>query len=511
LSTDDSALADVQRYFSTATTSLLLNPAKCQQVSIDHVREHGLLALGTCIGSRTARQTFLEDKIALQASVLTHFPLLPSQHALLLLRQCVQQNLRHLQRTLRTDDLTDLWIRLDNLLVEAVRTLRGSTLQPSTDAAIISLPAKMGGLGLLSHQEVAPHAYAAQQESSNILLSRIFHPHLPAPPLNGCQSQGSRCHAIFVERHSTLLSNLSESGARALVDNASVVGRRWLTTIPFSSTLSLTDTEVSSALHNLTLCPSSSLLDTALTPSFTSSPPFSSSSTHPTHHCNHCGLVNLFGHDDVCSGRANIRLARHELIKKLMAKTLAAVPDTTVLLEPKVPGSSERTDFRVSGPAAIGSATSEFDLAVVTIHSQFAAEHAAIPTTGPANTPMSAAVQDSGDEDTNPESPRRSLVTSPPPSAPSPSSPPASHIQQEVLRSILSSLDAKAREKNNNYRGRTATQFHPLVLSLGGTFATETEHIIRQWATLMGPTAYSYFARQLSLTLVRMRAQHHLH
>jgi hypothetical protein len=38
---------------------------------------------------------------------------LPHQHALLVLRVCIQQNLRHLQRSLKSDDLVHLWDRLD--------------------------------------------------------------------------------------------------------------------------------------------------------------------------------------------------------------------------------------------------------------------------------------------------------------------------------------------------------------------------------------------------------------
>lgn len=50
---------------------------------------------------------------------------LPRQHALLLLRFCIQQNLRHLQRSLRFDDLVDLWERLDTMLWEEVKRMKG--------------------------------------------------------------------------------------------------------------------------------------------------------------------------------------------------------------------------------------------------------------------------------------------------------------------------------------------------------------------------------------------------
>jgi hypothetical protein len=44
------------------------------------------------------------------------------------------------------------------------------------DAAIISLPIKMGGLGILSYKTVAPHAYAAASEAADATLAPILTP-----------------------------------------------------------------------------------------------------------------------------------------------------------------------------------------------------------------------------------------------------------------------------------------------------------------------------------------------
>ncbi|GFZ52439.1 hypothetical protein JCM24511_10212, partial [Saitozyma sp. JCM 24511] len=45
-----------------------------------------------------------------------------------------------------------------------------------TDAAVISLPIKMGGLGILSYKTVAPHAYAAASEGADTTLAPILTP-----------------------------------------------------------------------------------------------------------------------------------------------------------------------------------------------------------------------------------------------------------------------------------------------------------------------------------------------
>jgi hypothetical protein len=93
-----------------------------------------------------AREHFLEAKIIAEESLLARLVDLPHQHALLVLRQCLQQNLRHLQRPLRSDDLKHLWERLDASLANSVRRIR-ATASPApsqaVDEALIALPIKL--------------------------------------------------------------------------------------------------------------------------------------------------------------------------------------------------------------------------------------------------------------------------------------------------------------------------------------------------------------------------------
>jgi hypothetical protein len=118
--------------------------------------------LGTCEGARSAREQFLQEEIDHETATVAKLINLPHQHALLVLRVCVQQNLRHLQRSLKSDDLVHLWDKLDNTLQEAVARTRGLTCPTDQlDTAIISLPIKIGRLGIFSYKTVGPHAYAA--------------------------------------------------------------------------------------------------------------------------------------------------------------------------------------------------------------------------------------------------------------------------------------------------------------------------------------------------------------
>jgi hypothetical protein len=116
--------------------------------------------LGACVGARSARDHFLREKLDHKAATVAKLTNLPHQHSLLVLRVCVQQNLRDLQRSLKSDGLVHLWDRLDALLRDAVIRIRGLPCHTDhlLDAAVISLPIKMAGLGILSFKTVAPHA-----------------------------------------------------------------------------------------------------------------------------------------------------------------------------------------------------------------------------------------------------------------------------------------------------------------------------------------------------------------
>jgi hypothetical protein len=175
LSPDDKALEETLAFFDERQPSIRLNPTKCKSLALEDIRTNGLRMLGTCVGARAAIEQFLQEKIDHEAATVAKLINPPHQHALLVLRVCVQQNLRHLQRSLKSDDLVHLWDRLDTTLREAVARIRGLPRPTDQlDAAVISLPIKMGGLGILSYKTVAPHAYAAASEAADTTLAPIL-------------------------------------------------------------------------------------------------------------------------------------------------------------------------------------------------------------------------------------------------------------------------------------------------------------------------------------------------
>jgi hypothetical protein len=335
---------------------------------------------------------------------------------------CLQQNLRHLQRCLKSDDLKDVWAQMDAAMFNAVVLLRCSAQNHELDQELMSLPTRLGGLGVLSYQEVAPHAFAAATESSEVFIQSVFN--LEPPVHASIQSQKVRCSSAFEERGAILQQRLSPVQVAMFEENASKIGRKWLNVIPYSSFLTLSDYEVSTALHHHTLCGG----DTPL--------------------CSLCGLENAVGHEEVCTGRANFRLARHELVKHALMNTLDTIAETTVEAEPLVPGSNLRTDFRVSGQAATTGGRSEYDLTIVSL----------------------AAAGRSG-------------------------------------QSVSDYLESVRMEKMAKYSSRTATPFHPVVLGSGGAIESKSLEILKGWNKLLSLGQMDHLLRKISCILVRSRAK----
>src|SRR5689334_6856502 len=346
LSPDDLALEQTLAFFDERQPSIRLKPAKCKMLALEDIRTDGLEILGTCVGTPSAREQFLQEKIDHEAATVTKLINLPHQHALLVLRVCVQQNLRHLQRSLKSDDLVHLWDKLDTILREAVARIRG--LPRSTDqldAAVISLPIKMGGIGILSYKTVAPHAYAAASEAADTTLAPILTPGT-LPASTQLITQHQRCQEIFAGNREALLGSLTPEQAKAVVEASSKLGRVWLTTIPFQPSLRLTDFEVAATLQLRTL------------------------TGEREAHCTRCGKANFFGHPEVCLQRKFRRVARHEGAKRIIGQALASTPGTRVRLEPLGHQTSRRNDiqvFSLLGSQATGLASAEDDLTVVSL------------------------------------------------------------------------------------------------------------------------------------------------
>ncbi|KAI5448753.1 hypothetical protein NCC49_000787, partial [Naganishia albida] len=354
LSKSRDTFQEVVSFFSDPRLSLKLNVTKSFATSITEIKDAGLQILGSLVGPQDARRDFLLEKIEAQEARLEKLVDLPHQHALLVLGKCMQQDLRHLQRCLVSDDLVELWQRLDQAIWRAALRIRGSREEAGLDTsaldeAILALPARDGGLGLLSHEQCAPLAFAAAAETSDHLLEPLLGPPASPPKLtdsddpNSIAPQKVRCAEMFKAKRDTLLSTLDAQQSKTIIESASGLGRKWLSVIPYYQGLRLTDFEISAGLHLRTLHPGSTTV------------------------CSLCSAENSAGHAEVCVGRKRWITARHEQVKRAIASCLNRIQGVRVEVEPSIGATNRRNDIRVTGSNDSGLSNHEYDVTIVSL------------------------------------------------------------------------------------------------------------------------------------------------
>ena len=98
------------------------------------------------------------------------------------------------------------------------------------------------------------------------------------------------------------MANLGDAKRKVMVESASIVGRKWLSIIPYYQPLRLTDFEIASALHRRTIADPSRLAFRL------------------------CGNSADFGHDEVCNWRKDENtIARHDQAVAAFGTALATL------------------------------------------------------------------------------------------------------------------------------------------------------------------------------------------
>jgi hypothetical protein len=448
LSKSDETLDEVQDFFTVLGSSLELNREKSFTTSVEAIKRDGFDMLGSCIGPIWTRRLFLKNKVIELENKVNKLVDVPHQHGLLLLRQCMQQDLRHLQRCLFSKDIEMEWEKLDSILWNAALRLRSSSDPPdpsSRDQEIISLPVKMGGLGLLSYKTCAPLAYAAASETSDKLLESILGPAPSPPTLTDAEDPGSiapqrvRCGKAFEAQQDALFRTLDSHQIKTILESASGLGRKWLSVIPFHQALRLTDFEVSAALHHRTLNPGSAV-------------------------CSMCGILNSAGHAEVCTKGTKWTIARHEQVKYAIKRALETAEGVQVRVEPFIADTNRRNDLRVTGSEASGLSNHEYDVTVVSLAC------------------------------------RDAVATNIPPQI-QPNKP--AELGHALIKKFLDSKAANKRKRlpENN------VPFTPLVFTVGGMMDDDTGKCLKTWQQLVTPSVFSTLCQNLSLILLRAKAK----
>jgi hypothetical protein len=440
----------ISEFFSRPDSSLELNLSKCKTFDMEDIRREGMKVLGTMIGPEPARRAFLTAKVDAQIAKLESLSLLSqNQHTLLIFRSCYQHDLRHLQRCLDTSDLGDVWDRLDEAYRRVITDMRASAVPGEWDEELISLPVKMGGMGILSHRECSSHARAAAEESADILLKDVLDEGMADGESEEVRSQGERCKEALLARRDALMLKLRDKSQKGMRENAEALSRKWLTTIPYNKTGEIDNFEISANLHYRTLIP-------------------------PFGPCPYCQHPNDFGHDEVCrgEGRPQFTIIRHNGIVNATADAIRTL-GVVVQVEPPTTdhGSRRRNDLLVWGSRESGQETAEYDVKVYSIL---------------------------GDKVHTANAKTQNGVTAAPPVDLCLWDKTAWQLQR-----YLYSIHAETKRKVAGGMG----SFAPLVFSAGGMMETSTAKLMAEWRAAVGDAVWEWTVRRMSVGLMRARAK----
>jgi hypothetical protein len=293
-------------FFDNPGDGLSLNLAKCRIHTTAGLRESGVQFLGTCVGTDSYRQRFLQAKVE-NMVVKTHKVLrLPKQAAFLLLRECVAPTLLHLLRCLDPDQLNEQWGRATAAVQEAARTLAEVPVLDEAARVLVSLPVRLGGLGLPDYSVIQPHARTASEQ-----LAHDFEAFLEAfhhPPTSGEICSINTLRKAQKARAEHVLETLEDPRRIALLENASKFGSAWARMIPIYTARVLSDRQVASALGNRLLL-----------------------SNEAADQCGSCHQPSPFQHGDVCGVRRQAPgQARHTAVRDILARVIRENGSTVV-------------------------------------------------------------------------------------------------------------------------------------------------------------------------------------
>ena len=190
----------------------------------------------------------------------------------------------------------------------------------------MGLPARDGGLGIPSHHDVAPLAMRASRESAEVMVRKILH--MDDRDQSTFKTQAELCREMWELKSKQMAKRIGPLRTAVLLENSSVVSRRWLETIPYHGLLRLNDSAVSAGLLYRTLA-------------------------KPARPTCRCGKPAELQHEEVCV-QVN-HYTRHNAVRDTIIATLRRGPATEVLREPSCNDGGRRNDNGLRGPWTVRS------------------------------------------------------------------------------------------------------------------------------------------------------------
>ena len=316
-------------FFQDNPDGLSMNINKTQVINKDVMKYNGNKILGSYIGSRNYRRRMVLDELEIFKWKIKQLQGISSQSGLIILRNCIIPSMNHLLRTCFTDDIADVFEEFDETVRNMVRRIMGIDVSnsPKFFNELISLPFKQGGIGLTSLQLIRGAAYEASLQSSKKIVLDILG--YKQDEEEEMQDQKERVKILMKELEDKVTNNINPILKYQNEESKSRGAFAYLAVAPLdASNFRLTDQEILVGLRarlylNI----------------------FNNIS------CSRCNKDVVAGHDLVCEGNNLMRVKRHEVIKKLLAKYLKinhSIVKEEVMISPNL-----RMDLVVEGPSAI--------------------------------------------------------------------------------------------------------------------------------------------------------------
>jgi len=310
-------------------SGLLLRKEKTRISKPKHFRRDGFDLLGSHVGPKSYQ--FLQNKLEQELKGFSKLQELRSQDSFLLLRSVFIPKLMHLQRTLEISN--EEWKSADQLILKTLTKILGRIRGLVLERKLISLPLRLGGLGLTLPSFVAQAALASSKAESFAFLARSF-PHLVLPTQEDTRSQKERMLPKWREHQHTILGRLSKLQQCAFADNCGEAGSKFLQALPLDQSLTLGDGEFTGAIAERLL--------------------------HQPGFCEACQTYVEYGHVYSCTKVKSLITYRHEGVKKAVADCFRECGST---VEVEVTCRDRRTDVVVTGDVTEGSVA--IDVSVV--------------------------------------------------------------------------------------------------------------------------------------------------
>ena len=238
-----------------------INPRKTKQMTKKKVLTEGYETLGGFIGPRIKRLQHLTKKLYELRRTIKKLDPLQKQTQLLLLRQCVIPTLNHTMRNVDPLGCEQIYKDMKQIIAERISKLADTPIRgvnpkykrkgrrPTSNGypnmTLVGLPVRHGGLGMGDQELQARIAWGASQSKAKWLINK-WKGMATKPP----RSQKQRMEQHWIQASNEMMRSLYRPAAIRVAMNAEKSASSWMTTIPMTKALQLTNGEVRRGLRS---------------------------------------------------------------------------------------------------------------------------------------------------------------------------------------------------------------------------------------------------------------------